>query len=227
MGAKNVAAAYLKFAGVVPQTSFALLVYMALVSMDRDESPWYGEGHAALAEHALGRPSPITRADIKAVERAITPLIAAKAIEADRRAAKRIDGSNTVRYRLRLDQPRDVPRKTGDVKPPEDHQRPPENGLHVPRKPSARPPKTVRTSPENRGTKETGGAQEERAEENSGRFADPSPSRARDPAAQPEKREESMPEPKCPQDGCVRGFIVANGRMGYCPTCNPQEANHE
>jgi hypothetical protein len=219
MGAKNVAAAYLKFAGQVPSTSLVCLVYMALVSMDRDESPWYGEGHAALAEHALGRPAPITRADIKAVERAITPLLAVKALVADRRAAKRIDGGNTVRYRLQLDVGPDVPRKTGEVKQDIDHQRPPENGPHVPRKTGARPPENGRTSPGKRGTKETRGVQEEREEENLGRFADPSPSRARDPSEQPEKRPESIPEPACPQDGCVRGFIVTDGKMEYCPRC--------
>lgn len=186
MGASNVMAAYAKWAGRLPPTSFQCLVYMALVSKDGDARPWFGQGHQALAEHALGRPAPITEADVKAVERAMTPLARAGAISTDRRASVRRDGANTARYRLNLYGP-DAPRNAGDVgqsgpspngyhaprkpwdvnadtvdDPPvdnwaEDPPRPPETVLHAPRNSSARPPETVRTPPENRGTEEPGG----------------------------------------------------------------------
>ena len=74
MGASNVLAAYAKWAGKVPPTSMQLLVYMAAVSKDSDRRPWFGQGHQALAQHALGRPAPTRGADIAAVERALAPL---------------------------------------------------------------------------------------------------------------------------------------------------------
>lgn len=95
-------AAYLLYAGRVPPLSMQCLIYMALVSMDGDDQPWFGMGHEALAELALGRPKPITESDLRAVRRAIEPLLA-EAIEADRRPANRGDGPSTVRYRLNLD----------------------------------------------------------------------------------------------------------------------------
>jgi hypothetical protein len=102
MGARNAMAAYTKFASLVPLPSLVCLVYMALISMDSDDHPWFGKGHEALAEHALGRPLPITESDLRAVRRAVAPLVAAKAIVVDRRGAVRIDGANTIRYRLQL-----------------------------------------------------------------------------------------------------------------------------
>lgn len=157
MGASNVITAYAMYAGKVPATSMQLLAYMAVVSKDDDARPWFGQGHQALAQFALGRPLPIGRADIKAVERAIKPLAAEGAISTDRKASIRRDGAHTVRYRLHLKAPH-VPRNAGDVTDAQDPPRPPENGPDVPRNPSPRPPENVPTSPENRGTEEPGGA---------------------------------------------------------------------
>lgn len=167
MGASNVVAAYQRYAGKVPATSMQLLAYMAVVSKDEDARPWFGQGHAALAEHALGRPVPLERADIKAVERAMAPLVAAGAVTVDRRGAVRRDGPNTARYRLHLTAPH-IPRKTGDVEAesidqslvdngPADAARPPENGAHVPRNSGSHPPENGPTSPGKRGTEEPGG----------------------------------------------------------------------
>ena len=64
VGASNALAAYVKYAGKVPPQSLTVLVYMALVSKDADERPWFGAGHEALAQHALGRPGPTTLADL-------------------------------------------------------------------------------------------------------------------------------------------------------------------
>lgn len=99
-------AAYVRYAGKVPPLSMQILAYMALVSIDADERPWYGEGHHALAEHAMGRLSP-NESDLRAVRRAVTPLIAAGAVTVDRKGAARAQGPSTVRYRLNL--------KIGDV----------------------------------------------------------------------------------------------------------------
>lgn len=103
MGARNVLRAYALYAGKIPPLSMQVLTYMAVVSRDADEYPWYSEGHEALALFALGRTEPITRADIGAVERAISALFKAKAITTDRPAARRSDGPSTARYRLELD----------------------------------------------------------------------------------------------------------------------------
>jgi hypothetical protein len=164
MGASNVAAAYSTWAGKVPPLSMQVLTYMALVSKDSDRQPWFGQGHAALAVHALGRPEPATKADIAAVERAVAPLAKAGAIRVDRRASVRRDGPSTVRYRLVL-WPVDVPRNPGDVtaedidesivdNPAQDPQRPTESGTHVPRNPGRRPTESGATSHGNRGTEE-------------------------------------------------------------------------
>ncbi|MFD0851096.1 hypothetical protein ACFQ07_02610, partial [Actinomadura adrarensis] len=102
MGALNVKAAYAAYAGKVPSTAMVVLVYMALVSKDSDAEPWFGQGHEALAEHALGRVPPFELKDIRAVERAIKSLVDVGAIVVDRRSAPRSGAPRTVRYRLML-----------------------------------------------------------------------------------------------------------------------------
>jgi hypothetical protein len=101
MGATNAIAAYRRYAGKVPGLSLAVLVYMALVSKDKDPWPWFTLGQHAIAEFALGRPDP-NAADLRAVQRAISPLIDAEAITVDRAGAARSDGNTTARYRLNL-----------------------------------------------------------------------------------------------------------------------------
>ncbi len=130
MGASNALAAFVKYAGKVPPKSLNVLVYMALVSKDTDERPWYGQGHAALAVHALGRPGPSTEGDIRAVERAVAPLLG-DALIVDRKAAVRIDGPNTVRYRLNLTGTAHVRQKVSDVKDAQDPPRPTESDPHA------------------------------------------------------------------------------------------------
>lgn len=138
MGASNALAAFIKYAGKVPPQSLNVLVYMALVSKDSDERPWYGQGHAAIAQHALGRPAPSTESDIRAVERAVKPLLG-DALTVDRKAAIRIDGPNTVRYRLNLTGTAHARRKVSGVKGVEDPPRPTKSDPHARRKPDSRP----------------------------------------------------------------------------------------
>jgi hypothetical protein len=102
MGARNTLKAYALYAGKVPPLSMQLLAYMATVSKDADESPWFSQGHEALAVFALGRPEPITETDLKAVQRALKPLFEEKAIITERRGAMRRDSPSTARYRLEL-----------------------------------------------------------------------------------------------------------------------------
>ncbi|WP_147944552.1 hypothetical protein [Microbispora sp. CSR-4] len=102
MGASNALLAYATYAGKVPPLSLVCLTYMALISLDSDQQPWYGQGHEALAEHALGRTPPITDSDLRAVRRAVQPLLDGGAISVDRRAAPRKDAPSTVRYLLML-----------------------------------------------------------------------------------------------------------------------------
>jgi hypothetical protein len=101
MGARNVAAAYYRYAGRVPALSMQILVYMAVVAKDSDDWPWYGQGQASLAEFALGRENP-DRADLRAVQRAMGPLMDLGAVTVDRSGASRSDGNTTARYRLNL-----------------------------------------------------------------------------------------------------------------------------
>lgn len=159
MGARNVLAAFDLYAGLVPPTSMLLLLRMAVVARDGDANPWYAEGHEALARMALGRGrhAVVDEADLRAVERAITPLRKVGAIHTDRPASVRKGGHNTARYRLNLDA--HAPRNSSGVEPPsrptenvgreapQDPQRPPKSGADAPRK-------VVRTPHENRGTEE-------------------------------------------------------------------------
>lgn len=150
MGARNALLAYTKYASRVPPLPMQCLVYMAIISKDSDEAPWYGQGHAALAQHALGRQTPIGRGDVRAVERAIAPPLDVGAITTDRRAAPRGSGPRTVRYRLnlRLSPPaEDVHRNPVDERPPDSDQ-------DVHRNPSNRPPENGRASHGNRWTEE-------------------------------------------------------------------------
>ena len=138
VGASNALAAFVKYAGKVPPQSMVVLLYMAVVSKDSDKHPWYGQGHEALAQHALGRPGPTTGADLRAVERAVEPLLG-DALIVDRRAAIRIDGPNTVRYRLNLMGDAHARRKPSGVKALEDPPRPTESDPHARRFSTSRP----------------------------------------------------------------------------------------
>jgi hypothetical protein len=110
MGARNAVAAYQRWAGRVPGNSMQVLVYMALVAKDSDDWPWYGQGQAALAEMAIGRENP-DRSDLRAVSRAMQPLLDAGAVTVDRAGAARGDGGTTARYRLNLHERADAERR--------------------------------------------------------------------------------------------------------------------
>ena len=101
MGASNALAAFRRWSGKVPGTSMLLLTYMALISKDKDEWPWYGQGQEALAEFALGRENP-NGTDVRAVSRAMQPLLDAGAVSVERAATNRGDGNSTARYRLNI-----------------------------------------------------------------------------------------------------------------------------
>jgi hypothetical protein len=101
MGAANALAAFRRWAGRIPGASMQVLTYMALVSKDKDDWPWFGQGQEALAEFALGRENP-NRTDLRAVARAMGPLLDAGAVTVDRAGAARSDGNTTARYRLNL-----------------------------------------------------------------------------------------------------------------------------
>jgi hypothetical protein len=117
MGAANALAAYHLYSGKIPPTSLNSLVYMALVSLDRDAEPSWWEGHEMLATRVLGRTPPsvsrhLTRAQrqereavLRAVERAITPLFDAGAITTTRQASGHAGRVTNVRYRLWLTGP--------------------------------------------------------------------------------------------------------------------------
>lgn len=215
MGARNVAAAYQAWAGKLPPLSMQVLIYMALVSKDSDAWPWYAQGHAALAEHALGR-RVVDKAALKAVERAMTPLLAMGAVVTERKASTRRDGASTARYRLTLDAV-DAPRIPGaddDLWDGVDETaRPPETVLDAPRKPSARPPETVRTPPEFRGTEE-----EEDQEE-----------RENQEQIQALRTAVTVPRARCPTHPAMTGGLRAD-QLPACPPCRaaarPRKESH-
>lgn len=108
MGASNVIDAYRLYAGKVPPLSMQVLAFMAAVSVDRDRAPWFGLGHKVLAELALGRPQPLDDdepgdpADLRAVRRAIQPLLESGAVYVIRRASPNRASHKTVKYGLNL-----------------------------------------------------------------------------------------------------------------------------
>jgi len=115
MGAGNALSVYSLYAGKVPPTSLQILVYMALRSMDSDAKPWYSESAATLAALAIGRRIPAdpdgrlqaSAADVRAVERAITPLYVVGAITIARHSYGRPGQSvgRSAIYRLWLIEP--------------------------------------------------------------------------------------------------------------------------
>jgi hypothetical protein len=162
MGASNALAAFRRWAGKVPGGSLTLLAYMALVSKDKDDWPWYGQGQEALAEFALGRENP-DRSDLRAVSRAMQPLLDEGAVTVDRAAAGRTDGNTTARYRLNLTDRADEERRKWESthdgkrrtsKRVEDPQRTTKNGRDVRRKPTRRTTESGTTYDGNRRTKE-------------------------------------------------------------------------
>lgn len=155
MGASNVVASF-QYADKVPPTSMVLLVYMAVVSKDDDPWPWFGMGHAALAEHALRRPTPIEESDLRAVRRAVAPLVKVGAITVDRRGAIRSDGANTVRYRLNLNIG-DAGRKASGVEPSGDPSHRTKSGSDTGRNVAGHRTKSGRTPDGNRPPKEPRG----------------------------------------------------------------------
>lgn len=173
MGASNAMAAFRMYSGLVPPLSLNLLIYMALVSKDSDEEPWFSQGYEGLARFALGRGrhAALDESDLRAVERGMKPLRDIGAVSTDRHAAARRDGARTARYRLHLDL--DAPRKTGGVKvrprPTKNVGRPAAgtsvSGVDDPRNPVETthekwrddPRNVVPTTHEIRGAEETGG----------------------------------------------------------------------
>ena len=107
MGAANAMAAFATYGAKVGDQAMRVLVYMCLVARDGDAEPWFGLGHEALSEMALGTPVPDRVADpkgheaaLRAVRRAITSLQAAGAIRTAERARFGTQLARHVRYRL-------------------------------------------------------------------------------------------------------------------------------
>jgi hypothetical protein len=105
MGSNNALAAYRLYAGKVPPTSLSVLIYMSLVTLDRNDEPSWWEGHEILAVRCLGSPEPVPDARLRAIRRAITPLFRVGAITTVRRSSGHGHTSITVRYRLWLTDP--------------------------------------------------------------------------------------------------------------------------
>lgn len=180
MGAQNAIAAYQRWGSRVPPLSLVLLVYMALVSKDKDAWPWCGLGQHALAELALNRPDP-SASDLRAVQRAMQPLLDVEAVTVDRPGASRGGGNTTARYRLnlhpqadeayrewgetpdgkrRMSDRRTAPAKRGKTavdNPPQDPQHPTVSDGDTRRKVTRHPTVFDETPDENRRPKETGG----------------------------------------------------------------------
>lgn len=191
MGASNALAAFRRWAGKVPGGSMALLTYMALISKDKDDWPWYGQGQEALAEFALGRENP-GRADVRAVSRAMQPLLDAGAVTVDRAAAARSDGNSTARYRLNIHDRADNEREKWELtydgkrrtsKSAKDPQRTTKSGHDVRRFPTQRTTESDATYDGNRRTKEEEDQEEREDQGISGSSTTAShPSRASQPS---------------------------------------------
>ena len=165
MGATNAIQAYQRFGSRVPATSLMLLVYMALVSKDAHDWPYCRLGQHALAEFALSRPDP-NETDLRAVQRALKPLLDTGAVTVDRAGAHRADGNVTARYRLNLHERADKARAEWEGTPDgkrrvsdrrRDPQHPTKSGGDTRRKVTRHPTVSDETPDENRRPKETGG----------------------------------------------------------------------
>ena len=165
MGATNALDAYRRFTGRVPATSLVLLTYMALISKDAHDWPYCRLGQHALAEFALGRIQPDTT-DLRAVQRAMKPLLDIGAVTVDRAGAQRADGNVTARYRLNLHERADKARAEWETTPDgkrrvsdgrRDPQHPTKSGGDTRRKVTRHPTVFDETPDENRRPKETGG----------------------------------------------------------------------
>lgn len=246
MGASNAMAAYAKYAGTVPPLSMTLLVFMALVSIDDDVDPWYGQGHAALARMALGRGrhAVVEESDLKAVERAITPLRKVGAITTDRVASVRRNGPHTARYRLHLKMEAvctdSRPTNSGGL-PVENHPDPVQEESQTVENTSQKPVHDPLTPPEfrpdapripwDRGTTRNQEAKEET-------FVRPSRLRAPDDDQDPDLSPSATPPPTperaaAPKTGTALDALTAG--LGFCAPCyangqttiatNPQTGN--
>jgi hypothetical protein len=117
VGASNALAAFRLYAGKVPPTALNVLVYMALVALDRDDDKRYWLGHEAIAVHCLGRDeASLDDSDLRAVRRAITPLFEAGAITVAQHSSGRGEKGGRATYRLHLVTP------ASDEKRPVDNQ---------------------------------------------------------------------------------------------------------
>lgn len=194
MGASNALAAFRRYAGKVPPTSLALLAYMALISKDSDDWPFCRLGQHALAEFAMGRENP-DDSDLRAVQRALKPLLDAGAVTVDRAGAQRADGNVTARYRLNLHERADKARADWEQTPDgnrrmsdrrRDPQHPTKSGGDTRRKVTRHPTVSDETPDENRRPKEPVGdmRSEKTKEEGSSQTASHS-SRAREPSDEP------------------------------------------
>lgn len=173
MGASNVSAAFQRYAGKVPPLSMTLLTYMANVSKDSDEWPFFRLGQFALAEMALGRPDPDAN-DLRAVQRGMKPLLDIGAVTVDRSGAVRADGNVTARYRLNLTDRHDEARRKWEGTPDgkrrmsdrrRDRQHPTKSGAHTRRKVTSHPTKSDVTYDGKRRPQETVGIPEEREDQ--------------------------------------------------------------
>jgi hypothetical protein len=112
MGASNAIRAYAAYGADLGDHALRVFVYMALIAMDGDAEPWFGLGHEALSELALGRKVPDKDEDpaeheaaLRSVRRAVTELQAKGAIRTSERARFGSQRAQNARYRLYLDKP--------------------------------------------------------------------------------------------------------------------------
>ncbi len=142
MGASNALDAFRLYSAKVPATAMSALAFMALVSMDKDDEPWFQMGYEAIAVTALGR-EPVTetgdaKADARAqkamevaCERALRPLFENGAITTVERSSGRPGKSRHAKYRLWLVKP--APDDKRDPRHRSDKSAPYENrGVHNP-----------------------------------------------------------------------------------------------
>ena len=128
MGASNAIRAYATYGADLGDHALRVFVYMALVAMDGDAEPWFGLGHEAISELALGRKVPDKdknpaehEATLRSVRRAMSELQAAGAVRTSERARFGSQRAQNARYRLYLD----GPCPAGETPPPRKSKRPP------------------------------------------------------------------------------------------------------
>lgn len=199
----------------VTDRAFRVLSRMAVTALDKADASTPAAhyfGGRDLLVSALRREGDGTRESAyRTVKRAVDELIKEGAIE---RVQVGRSGRNTV-YRLHLWRTRKIDAGLSQLDYQGDCSCPPEGDTRCPPQGDTRCPVrgTLGVPPRNHEE-----PLQERSEEQGADLREPV-TLAHDPAS---SEDHEFKTPGCEMEGCVHGSIIVDGKMEYCPQCNPR-----